>query len=88
MARNPYQQRKKGGVHHYEHRKVAEEEILGRPLEPGEVTHHEDGDKRNNARDNLKVFKSHSHHMRYHHFRNREERGVIHLFDVEVWLEL
>ena len=52
------------------------------------MTHHEDGDKRNNEDDNLKVFKNHALHMVYEHYRRREEGGRLHLFDVETWLEL
>lgn len=55
--------RKVGGVH--EHRAVAEQ-MLGRPLRPGEVVHHIDGDKRNNAPENLAVLPSQSEHMRLH----------------------
>ena len=51
------------GVH--THRKVAER-MLGRKLEPGEVVHHIDGNKRNNDPKNLKVFSSQSEHARWH----------------------
>ena len=47
------------------HRVVAEQ-ILGRPLLPGEVVHHIDGDKRNNAPENLMVFKSQREHAAWH----------------------
>ena len=86
MAKNPYQQRRKGGSHFYEHRAVGELKV-GRKLRPSEVVHHENGDPRDNHPDNIRVFKSQSHHMRYHHFLRREAQGVIHLFDVETWLE-
>lgn len=49
----------------HEHRLVAEQ-ILGRALEPGEVVHHVDGDKRNNAPENLMIFTSQSDHMKWH----------------------
>jgi len=55
---------KRGGRH--EHRVVAEE-VLGRPLAPGEVVHHLDEDKHNNAPDNLQVLPSRSAHWRVHH---------------------
>jgi hypothetical protein len=47
------------------HRVVAEL-MLGRPLEPGEVVHHIDGNKRNNAPENLMVFASQSEHAAWH----------------------
>lgn len=48
-----------------EHRVVVEKK-LGRKLLRGEVVHHIDGDKRNNAPENLVVFASQSAHVRYH----------------------
>ena len=47
------------------HRAVAEQ-ILGRPLRPGEVVHHIDGNKLNNDPSNLMVFASQSEHAKYH----------------------
>lgn len=47
------------------HRVVAEQ-ILGRSLLPGEVVHHIDGNKRNNAPENIMVFSSQAEHARYH----------------------
>ena len=46
--------------------RVAAEQMLGRPLLPGEVVHHIDGNKKNNATDNLIVFASQSEHIRWH----------------------
>lgn len=57
------------GVH--THRLVAAEK-LGRPLHPGEVVHHLDGDKRNNAPSNLMVFASQAEHARWHKLHNKE----------------
>lgn len=47
------------------HRVVAEQ-MLGRPLQKGEVVHHIDGNKRNNDPSNLMVFKSQAEHVKYH----------------------
>lgn len=47
------------------HRIVAEQ-ILGRPLKPGEVVHHIDRNKRNNNPDNLMVFASQADHVKWH----------------------
>lgn len=54
--------RKVNGRH--EHRTVAEQ-MLGRPLEPGEIVHHIDRNKRNNAPENLQVM-TQSEHARLH----------------------
>ena len=51
------------GVH--THRLVAEK-MLGRKLKPGEVVHHIDMDKRNNAPENLRVFKNQAEHALWH----------------------
>jgi len=47
------------------HRIVAEQ-ILGRPLKKGEVVHHIDGCKRNNAPNNLMIFKNQKEHAKWH----------------------
>lgn len=49
-----YVQVGKAGSREYEHRLVMED-TLGRKLEPGELVHHKDGNKRNNHPDNLEL---------------------------------
>jgi hypothetical protein len=46
------------------HRVIAEQ-MLGRPLKRGEIVHHIDGDKHNNAPSNLQVM-TQSEHMKLH----------------------
>lgn len=54
---------KEGGRH--QHRVVAER-MLGRPLRPGEVVHHEDRNKKNNDLTNLFVFTNNAEHVHHH----------------------
>lgn len=54
------------------HRVVAEK-MLGRKLKPGEVVHHIDGDKRNNAPENLMVFSSQAEHAAWHMAQRSKE---------------
>lgn len=49
-----------------EHRLIMEKSI-GSYLKPKERVHHKDGNKTNNKIDNLKLYKSESHHQKYHH---------------------
>lgn len=47
------------------HRIVAEE-ILGRPLQKGEVVHHIDNNPHNNSKENLMIFSSQAEHVKWH----------------------
>lgn len=49
----------------HEHR-VVMEQILGRPLQPGEVVHHKDGNFLNNNPENLELFSSLAEHTAHH----------------------
>jgi hypothetical protein len=76
IASNGYVIVKVGTGHHladvrgyaYEHRVVAERK-LGRRLLPGEIVHHIDRNKQNNADDNIEVMPSTAHHHLQHRTR-------------------
>lgn len=59
----------------HEHRAVAEA-MIGRPLRPGEIVHHKDGNILNNDPVNLEVLSSQSEHCRVHGFGKKKGGGV------------
>lgn len=59
----------------HEHRVVAEA-LLGRPLRKGEVVHHIDHNKRNNAPENLMVFSSQADHANFHFSKGGDAKCV------------
>lgn len=61
------------------HRFIATQ-MLGRPLLPGEVVHHRDGDKNNNAPSNLLILRSSAEHSAIEACLRRRRRGQPTLF--------
>lgn len=60
--------------------RVLAEQTLGRPLLPGEIVHHRDGNPRNNAPENLLVLPSQAYHAHVEALLRREQRGMPVLF--------
>lgn len=63
---NPSYVKPSGIAYVLEHRHVMEQH-LGRYLDPAEVVHHKDGDRTNNAIDNLELFASQADHVSLGH---------------------
>ena len=83
---NPYPRAWRDGKAVRVHRLLAQE-VLERELEVGEVVHHRDGDKANNAKDNIRVLPSQRHHMVLEHLERRRARGIQALFAADEILE-
>jgi len=58
--------------------RVVMEQMLGRPLTPGEIVHHKDGNKLNNSPENLELISSQADHTRAHIPGMLARRKAIH----------
>ncbi|GAA5534108.1 hypothetical protein Dalu01_02516 [Deinococcus aluminii] len=61
------------------HRKLMAEQ-LGRPLLPGEIVHHLDGDSTNNDPSNLMILPDQRHHAHIEYHQRCAKRGMASLF--------
>lgn len=80
VARKHYNKRRdrRTGKKVLAHRLVASQ-MLGRPLLPGEVVHHRDGNTRNNVPENLLILPSQAAHAHLEHILRRARSGQYHL---------
>lgn len=60
--------------------RILAEQVLGRPLLPGEVVHHKDGDCTNNQVANLIVLPSQRYHAHIEYHLRCQRRGMPFLF--------
>lgn len=66
----------------YEHQIVASE-ILGKPLQKNYYIHHKDGNKLNNAKENLLIFNSNKDHTVFHSYK---DQCILEEIEPNVWI--
>lgn len=77
---------KRTGKRMLAHRLIAAQ-MLGRPLLPGEVVHHRDGDTKNNAPENLLILPSQAMHAHLEHVLRQARNGQPHLFQDQIGIQ-